>query len=67
MTEKLTVKVEQSSSLTADITLLGDDEGSGPKLIGYLSITVVPNGVAVDGTNGKDDSEAGQMILRGEK
>lgn len=60
------VKVDQTGTTTADITILGEDEGSGPKLIGYLSITVVPKGVAVDGTNGADDSEAGQLILRGE-
>lgn len=60
------IKVEQTNSLTADITILGDDEGSGPLLIGYLSVTVVPKGVAVDGAHGKDDSEAGQIILHRE-
>jgi hypothetical protein len=64
--DKITVSVKQESGLAVDITVHGPDLGSGPELIGYLSITRVPKGVSVEGFNADDSPVGGHMILHGD-
>jgi hypothetical protein len=56
VTPKIDAFVKRDSADTVSIAVYGTDEGSGPELIGYLEITLVPKGARVEGWNA-DDSE----------